>query len=67
MRREPLRLAALAVLVAACGGGQTQGSAFDRKWQADDGTAIAAVQEKLATVSIPIGADVAIGVEANTI
>jgi outer membrane protein assembly factor BamB len=49
------------VLGAACGGGQTQGGAFDSA-QRDDGTAMAALQKQLASVTIPLGADVAVGV-----
>ncbi len=66
MRRTALLLAVAGAL-AACGGGQTQGAAFDPQWQSDTGVAIAALQERLASVPVPVGVDVAIGVGSNTI
>lgn len=50
-----------ALLGAACGGGQTQGAAFDPALR-DDGKTMAALQQRLAAVPIPVGPDVAVGV-----
>ena len=44
-----------------CGGGQTQGAAFDGV-NLDDGTRMTSLQRQLAGVPIPRGADVAVGV-----
>lgn len=65
----PLRLPgsiAITLILSAlslfgCGGGQTQGAAFDNT-KRDDGTAMTALQKQLASVSIPRAADVAVGV-----
>lgn len=60
---RPWRIAALALVTAVgCGGGQTQGGAFDSRWAYDGGKGIAAVQEKLAQEPIPRGIDVAVGI-----
>lgn len=50
-----------ALLTASCGGGQTQGAAFDGA-SLDDGSRMASLQQQLASVTIPRGADVAVGV-----
>ncbi|MGK3998666.1 outer membrane protein assembly factor BamB family protein [Sorangium sp. So ce1024] len=57
--------AALAALSGACGGGQTQGEAFDPAWKDDGGAGIAAFQQRFAGRPIPVGADVAVGVVAG--
>ncbi|WP_437326082.1 outer membrane protein assembly factor BamB family protein [Sorangium sp. So ce381] len=57
--------AALAALSVACGGGQTQGEAFDPRWKDDGGAGIAAFQQRFAGRRIPLGADVAVGVVAG--
>lgn len=49
-------------LAASCGGGQTQGLAFDPRWANDNGAAIHEIARQLADEKIPPGADVAIGV-----
>ena len=62
--RSALGLVVIAVaagLGAGCGGGQSQGAAFDGA-QLDDGAAMAALQKQLAGARIPRGADVAVGV-----
>ncbi|WP_437926908.1 PQQ-binding-like beta-propeller repeat protein [Sorangium sp. So ce291] len=67
-RARALLLAAGAVLAAlsgACGGGQTQGEAFDPRWKDDGGAGIAAFQQRFAGRPIPLGADVAVGVVAG--
>ncbi|WP_438025553.1 outer membrane protein assembly factor BamB family protein [Sorangium sp. So ce233] len=56
---------ALAALSGACGGGQTQGEAFDPTWKDDGGAGIAAFQQWFAGRPIPVGADVAVGVVAG--
>ncbi|WP_438016796.1 PQQ-binding-like beta-propeller repeat protein [Sorangium sp. So ce315] len=56
---------ALAGLSGACGGGQTQGEAFDPAWKDDGGAGIAAFQQRFAGRPIPLGADVAVGVVAG--
>jgi outer membrane protein assembly factor BamB len=53
---------ALALALAACGGGQTRLNVFSTEWQDDGGKSIAALQSRLAGVVIPPGADVAVGV-----
>ncbi|WP_437675254.1 outer membrane protein assembly factor BamB family protein [Sorangium sp. So ce131] len=53
---------ALAALAVACGGGQTQGEAFDRRWKDDRGAGIAEFQQRFAGTPIPTGVDVAVGV-----
>ncbi|WP_437896376.1 outer membrane protein assembly factor BamB family protein [Sorangium sp. So ce124] len=58
--------AALAALSVACGGGQTQGEAFDPRWKDDGGAGIAAFQQRFAGRRIPLGADVAVGVVAGS-
>lgn len=58
--------AALAALSGACGGGQTQGEAFDPGWKDDGGAGIAAFQQRFAGRPIPVGADVAVGVVAGS-
>ncbi|WP_437723906.1 outer membrane protein assembly factor BamB family protein [Sorangium sp. So ce861] len=58
--------AALSALSVACGGGQTQGEAFDPRWKDDGGAGIAAFQRRFAARPIPLGADVAVGVVAGT-
>ena len=56
-------LLALALSIAAgCGGGQTQGAAFDEGWTNDNGAGIGAFQQRFAQTKVPVGADVAIGV-----
>jgi outer membrane protein assembly factor BamB len=60
--RAPARVAVLVAIVAGCGGGQTQGAAFEAQWQSDDGVAIGKLEQKLAKVIIPVGADVAVAV-----
>lgn len=55
--------AALAVaLGGACGGGQTQGVAFDSRWINDGGAQIAEFQQQFAAMPVPLGVDVAVGV-----
>ncbi len=46
---------------AGCGGGQTQGAAFDATLP-DDGASMSALQRRLASEAIPRAADVAVGV-----
>ncbi|WP_437952608.1 PQQ-binding-like beta-propeller repeat protein [Sorangium sp. So ce296] len=58
--------AVLSALSVACGGGQTQGEAFDPRWKDDGGAGIAAFQRRFAGRPIPLGADVAVGVVAAT-
>ncbi|WP_104985993.1 PQQ-binding-like beta-propeller repeat protein [Sorangium cellulosum] len=53
---------ALAALAVACGGGQTYGEAFDRRWKDDGGAGIAEFQRRFAGTPIPVGVDVAVGV-----
>jgi outer membrane protein assembly factor BamB len=66
------RFIALTLLtIAACGGGQTRGSAFDPSWFNDDGAAVAAFQKSFkaaasTSTSIPPGADVAVGVSGKS-
>lgn len=50
-----------ALLGAGCGGGQTQGAAFEQKLK-DDGAAMEEVRQRLASVPIPSNADVVVGV-----
>ncbi len=64
MKRAAILGAGLA-LSAGCGGGQTQGRAFDPLWSSDEGVGIAAFRASFAGTTVPIGADVAIGVEAG--
>ena len=45
--------------LAACGGGQTRGSAFDPSWFNDDGAAVSELQKTFKS-PVPLGADVAI-------
>jgi outer membrane protein assembly factor BamB len=49
------------LLGAGCGGGQTQGAAFDPAVR-DDGETMTELQRRLAAVPIPRGPDVAVGV-----
>ncbi len=49
-------------LAAGCGGGQTQGAAFDPRWANDGGAGIAELQRQLGPAPAPIGADVVVGV-----
>lgn len=58
-------LAALLALAGACGGGQTQGTAFDPRWTNDDGAGIAAFQRQVAATALPVGADVVVGVTGS--
>jgi len=51
--------------LAGCGGGQTQGAAFDSGWSNDDGVAIAAFQQSFASAKVPRGTDVAVGVSGK--
>lgn len=60
-RRAAAALLFTAVLGAGCGGGQTQGAAFEPTLR-DDGKTMAALRERLASVPIPLGAPVAVGV-----
>jgi outer membrane protein assembly factor BamB len=61
--RSPASLVVLSLLAAgACGGGQTRATPFDPGWVDDHGAAMAAFQEKFASVRVPLGADVAVGV-----
>jgi outer membrane protein assembly factor BamB len=53
---------ALLLAAAACGGGQTQGAAFDVRWSDDDGAGIAAFHQQFAATRAPPAADVAVGV-----
>ncbi len=57
---------AIAALSGGCGGGQTQGEAFDPRWKDDGGAGIAAFQQRFAGRPIPLGADVAVGVVAGS-
>jgi outer membrane protein assembly factor BamB len=59
--RSSLALTLLALALAACGGGQTHGSAFDPSWFNDDGAAVTAFQKSFKS-AVPLGADLAIGV-----
>ena len=50
------------VALAGCGGGQTQGAAFDSLWSNDNGAGIGAFQQQFAARKIPRGVDVAVGI-----
>ena len=54
------------ILLAACGGGQTHPNLFSTDWEDDSGKSIAALQQKVAAVKPPAGADVAVGVAGNS-
>lgn len=64
MRRRGALVGA-AIAVASCGGGQTSGRAFDPLWSNDDGAGVTAFRERFAGAVVPVGADVAVGVEAG--
>ena len=64
MRARPL-LAMTILALAACGGGQTHGSAFDPGWFNDDGAAVSAFQKSFKS-PVPLGADIAIGVSGKS-
>lgn len=58
-----IKAAALALaLGAACGGGQTQGLAFDPRWANDGGVGIGEFQQQFAATPVPRGADIAVGI-----
>jgi outer membrane protein assembly factor BamB len=64
-RRRSASSLALSIVVAfaaSCGGGQTQGRAFDPRWYNDDGAAASAFQRSFQSTPVPLGADVAVGV-----
>lgn len=65
MRPTAVGSASLVALATACGGGQTQCSAFDPLWSNDDGAGIAAFQEIFSQTAVPLGADVSISVETG--
>ena len=58
-------IAMTTLALAACGGGQTRGSAFDPSWFNDDGAAVGEFQKSFKG-PIPLGADVAIGVSGKS-
>jgi outer membrane protein assembly factor BamB len=58
-------LALTLLALAACGGGQTHGSAFDPSWFNDDGAAVSAFQKSFKS-AVPLGADLAIGVSGKS-
>ncbi len=60
------RLALSAIVLLACGGGQTHPHLFATDWEDDSGKSIAAVQEKMGAVKPALGAAVAIGVAGNS-
>ena len=60
--RHSVLAAVAATASAACGGGQTQGAAFDASWSNDNGAGIGAFQQRFAQTPVPIGAAVAVGV-----
>jgi outer membrane protein assembly factor BamB len=64
-RALPLAAALGVAAFGACGGGQTQGAAFDPRWTSDDGAGIAAFQREFAGTAVPAGADVAVGVTGS--
>jgi outer membrane protein assembly factor BamB len=64
MRARPF-VATTILALAACGGGQTRGSAFDPSWFNDDGAAVTAFQKSFKS-PVPLGADVAIGVSGKS-
>ncbi len=61
VRLAAIGLSCAALLGAGCGGGQTQGAAFDDAIR-DDGKGMAALQQRLASAKVPPNADVAVGV-----
>lgn len=63
--RTPGTLAALVILAAACGGGQTRLNLFSTEWEDDGGLSIARVQQQLASASVAANADVAVGVAGH--
>ncbi len=58
-------LGALALGLAACGGGQTRANVFSTDWDDDGGRSIQAVYQRLAATPVPAGADVVVGVTGN--
>lgn len=56
---------ATALALAACGGGQSRGQAFDPGWSNDEGAAVSAFQKSFRS-PVPIGADVAVGVSGES-
>jgi len=52
----------VALILAACGGGQTGRSVFSTTWEDDGGKSIDAVRQRLQGRAIPAGVDVAVGV-----
>jgi outer membrane protein assembly factor BamB len=60
------KAALIAVMVLACGGGQTHANLFSTNWQDDGGSSIAALQQKIGAARAAIGADVAVGVAGNS-
>jgi outer membrane protein assembly factor BamB len=59
---RPGALAALALVAASCGGGQTSPKLFSTEWEDDAGGSIERVRQRLAGSQLPRGVDVAVGV-----
>jgi outer membrane protein assembly factor BamB len=58
----PAALVAFAALVTGCGAGSMKTSAFASDWQSDNGKSIAAVRAHLASVPVPTGRGMALGI-----
>jgi outer membrane protein assembly factor BamB len=67
MRRARLAMTAalLSLALAACGGGQSRGQAFDPGWFNDDGAAVSAFQKSFKS-PVPLGADVVVGTRGKS-
>ena len=63
--RARLWMTATTLALAACGGGQSRGRAFDPGWFNDDGAAVSAFQKSFKS-PVPLGADVAVGVTGKS-
>jgi len=55
-----------AIVLVACGGGQTHPNLFSTNWSDDNGASISAVMAKMGSAKPAIGADVAVGVAGNS-